>query len=149
MRISRTQAGTLAPAFFRRAAQDDEPLIQFIRNGWSNPTTLRHPSVQKIEYLWREGKIERVGHEGVVGPESPDPAILFEGVTALALRYRARDGAWLERWAPEKPTDMPTAVEMVLRRGSEPPLTLRFLVGTSINQPDPNGAPEGAANAAG
>ena len=112
MRISRTQAGTLAPAFFGRAAQDDEPLMQFVRNGWSNPTTLRHPSVQKIEYWWREGNVERIGHEAVDGAEPPEPGILFEGVTALALRYRARDGIWRDRWAPEKPSEMPTAVEM-------------------------------------
>jgi general secretion pathway protein J len=150
VRVSRTQAGTLAPAFFGRAAQGDEPLMQFVRDGWSNPNTLKHPSLQKIEYWWRGGRLERIGYEAVDGAEPPEPGILFDGVTALALRYRARNGTWLERWAPEKPADMPTAVEMVLTRGKEPPLTLRFLVGTAINQPDENAAPEdgGPSNAA-
>lgn len=134
-RISRTQAGTLAPAFFGRAAQSGDPLLQFVRAGWSNPGNLRHPSLQKVEYWWRDGRIERIGYPAVDGAAPPEPATLFEGVSALTLRYRAANGAWLERWAPENPVEMPTAVEMVLTRGKEPPLTLRFLVGTAVGQP--------------
>ncbi len=137
VRFTRTETGTLAPAFYGRAAQSDEPLMQFVRDGWSNPGNLRHPSLQKVEYWWREGRIERVGYEALDGAAPPEPATLFENVTALVLRYRDRKGAWLERWAPEKASDMPTAVEMVLSRRGEAPLTLRFLVGTAINQPDP------------
>lgn len=137
VRISRTEAGGLAPAFYGRVAQADEPLMQFVRDGWSNPGTLRHPSLQKIEYWWRDGRFERVGYAALDGAKPPEPAVLFERVTALVVRYRARNGSWLERWVPEQPSDMPTAVEMVLSRQGEPPLTLRFLVGTSISQPDP------------
>ncbi len=134
-RISRTQSGNLAPVFFGRAAQGDEPLIQFVRDGWSNPGTLRHPSLQKIEYWWREGRFERIGYPAVDGAAPPEPAILFDKVTALALRYRAKNGTWLERWSPEKPDEMPTAVEMILTRQGEAPLTLRFLIGTAISKP--------------
>ncbi|HWJ68542.1 MAG TPA: type II secretion system minor pseudopilin GspJ [Sphingobium sp.] len=136
VRISRTQAGTFAPAFFGRAAQGSDPLMQFVRDGWSNPGTLRHASLQKIEYWWRAGRIERIGYPAVDGAAPADPAILFEGVKALTLRYRDRQGHWREQWAPETPEQMPTAVEMVLTRGNDAPLTLRFLVGTAINQPD-------------
>lgn len=142
VRISRTQAGTLAPAFFGRAAQSDEPLMQFVRDGWSNPGTLRHPSLQKIEYWYREGRLERIGYQALDGAEPSAPSVLFEGLTGVALRYRAKDGAWLERWAPEKPADMPTAVEMVLSRRGEPPLTLRFLVGMVRNQSQDDDAAE-------
>jgi len=148
VRISRTQAGTFAPAFFGRAAQSGEPLMQFVRDGWSNPGTLRRASLQKIEYWWREGRIERIGYPAVDGAAPPEPAILFEDVSALKLRYRDRRGNWRERWAPETPQQMPTAIEMVLTRGREPPLTLRFLVGTAINQPDDETAePEGLGSA--
>ncbi len=83
------------------------------------------------------------------GAAPPEAATLFENVTAVTLRYRDRKGAWLERWAPERASDMPTAVELVLARKGEAPLTLRFLVGTAIDQPDPDAsAPEGASNAA-
>ncbi|WP_250890215.1 type II secretion system minor pseudopilin GspJ [Sphingobium nicotianae] len=148
MRNSRTEAGTLAPAFYGRAAQSDEPLMQFVRDGWSNPGNLRHPSLQKVEYWWRDGRFERVGYEALDGAAPPEPATLFDKVTAVTLRYRDRKGAWLERWAPERASDMPTAVEIVLNRTGEAPLTLRFLVGTAIDQPDPDeAAPGGADNA--
>lgn len=147
VRISRTQEGTLAPAFFGRAAQGDEPLMQFVRNGWSNPGTLRHPSLQKVEYWWREGRLERVGYPMIDGAQAPEPATLFERVTALTLRYRTLKGEWLERWTPGKPDEMPTAVEMTITRRSEPPIMLRFLVGAAISQPDPN-APAEQDNAA-
>ena len=143
-RISRTEAGTLAPVFFGRAAQSDEPLLQFVRAGWSNPGNLRHPGLQKIEYWWREGRIERIGYPALDGAAPPEPATLLDGVTALTLRYRADTGEWLDRWAPEDPKQMPVAVEMVLTRGKEPPLTLRFLVGTGIGQPPPGAVNNGA-----
>jgi general secretion pathway protein J len=137
VRISRTEAGTLAPAFFGRAAQANEPLMQFVRDGWSNPAALRRPSLQKVEYWWREGRLERIGYPAVDGAPPPDPAILFEGVTALTLRYRDHNGDWLERWAPARPADMPTAVEMTVERTGAAPVQLRFLVGTSVYQPPP------------
>jgi len=139
VRISRTEAGTLAPAFFGRAAQSDEPLMQFVRDGWANPSTLRHPSLQKVEYWWRDGKVERVGYPAVDGAAAPEPATLFEGVTAVALRYRAKTGTWEERWAPGSPGEMPTAVEMTLTRKGERPLTFRFLVGPALYKPLPDG----------
>lgn len=139
VRISRTETGTLAPAFFGRASQDNEPLMQFVRDGWSNPATLRRPSLQKVEYWWREGRLERIGYPTVDGAVAPEPAVLFEGVTALSLRYRHRNGDWLDRWAPERPADMPTAVELTIERGGAAPVTLRFLVGTAIYQPQQQG----------
>ncbi|MBB5985411.1 type II secretion system minor pseudopilin GspJ [Sphingobium lignivorans] len=143
VRISRTDAGTLAPVFFGRAAQGDEPLMQFVRDGWANPGTLRRPSLQKVEYWWRDGRLERIGYAAVDGAPAPEPAVLFDDVTALTLRYRARNGAWLERWAPARPIDMPTAVEIALTRRNAAPLTLRFLVGTAMSQPPVDDAAAG------
>jgi general secretion pathway protein J len=146
-RISRTQAGTLAPAFYGRAAQHDEPLMQFVRGGWSNPGNLRRSTLQKIEYWWRDGKIERVSYPYVDGAAPADPAPLAEGVTSLTIRYRARTGDWLEVWSPETPDDMPLAVEWTLTRGKGKPLVLRFLVGAQAGQvplpEEPQGAPPG------
>ena len=134
VRISRTQSGLLAPAFFGRKAQGDEPLMQFVRGGWSNPSNQRHPSIQKVEYWWREGRIERIGYAAVDGAEAPEPSTLFEKVTALTLRYRSQDGEWLDDWTPSVPDQMPVALEMVVTREGEPPFTLRFLVGAAAGQ---------------
>lgn len=133
VRISRLREGTSAPAFFGRKAQQSEPLMQFVRGGWSNPANQRHPSIQRVEYWWRDGKIERVGYPYVDGAEASEPAVLFDHVTDVKIRYRAPKGDWLDIWGKE-PNKLPVAVELIITRAGEPPLTLDFLVGPAVGQ---------------
>ena len=135
VRISRTSTGKSAPAFFGRKAQQAEPLMQFVRGGWSNPANQRHPAIQRVEYWWRDGRIERVGYPLVDGAEASDPAILFDHVTDVKVRYRAAKGDWLDVWGTD-PAKLPVAVELTLTRAGEPSLTLRFLVGPAVGQRD-------------
>jgi general secretion pathway protein J len=139
-RVGRTEAGTYAPAFFGRAAQSDAALMEFVRGGWSNPSGQRHPSLQRIAYWWRAGRLERVAYAALDGAAPSEPAVLFEAVIALALRYRDADGVWRDQWFPEHPEDMPVAVEIVVTRADEAPLTLRFLLGPQT-APGPNRDP--------
>lgn len=129
VRISRTQTGTLAPAFFGRPPGENLPLLQFVRTGWSNPDNAARPSVQKVEYWWRGGRIERVGYPFVDGAAPADPAVLIDDVTALALRFRNARGEWLSDWSPAQPDLMPRLVEITLTRRGRQPLVMRFLVG--------------------
>lgn len=129
VRISRTEAGTLAPAFFSRGAQTDAPILQFVRGGWSNPDGARRSSLQKVEYWWRDGRVERVGYPQVDGATPSDPAVLLEDVGALAIRFRDLRGEWRDDWTPAQPGLMPRLVEMVVTREGRPAITLRFVVG--------------------
>lgn len=129
VRISRTQSGTLAPAFYARPANGEAPVLQFVRTGWTNPDNAPRPSVQKVEYWWRNGRIERVGYVRVDGGAPSEPAVLLSGVTALTLRFRDAQGEWRTDWAPTQPDLLPRLVEMVVTREGRPPITLRFLVG--------------------
>ncbi|HEX7874010.1 MAG TPA: type II secretion system minor pseudopilin GspJ [Sphingobium sp.] len=129
VRISRTQAGTLAPAFYARPAGGDEPILQFVRTGWSNPDNAPRPSVQKVEYWWRGGRIERVGYAHVDGGAPSEPAVLLSNVTALALRFRDANGEWRGDWATTQPDLLPRLVEMTLTREGRQPIVLRFIVG--------------------
>ncbi|MFT3966354.1 MAG: type II secretion system minor pseudopilin GspJ [Sphingobium sp.] len=140
-RISRTQSGTLAPAFYARPAGGDAPILQFVRTGWSNPDNAARASVQKVEYWWRGGRIERVGHAHVDGAAPSEPAVLLSHVTALSLRFRDAQGQWRGDWAVTQPDLLPRLVEMTVTREGRPPIVLRFLVG-------PGGAekPRAAAN---
>ncbi len=133
VRISRTETGTSAPAFFGRGPQSALPIMQFVRGGWSNPANQRHPSLQRIEYWWRDGKIERIGYPAVDGGAAPAPATLFDRVTGLELRYRTPKGDWIDEWATQ-PDRLPVAVEMIVTRAGEAPATLRFLVGAAVGQ---------------
>jgi general secretion pathway protein J len=85
--------------------------------------------VQKVEYWWRDGRVERVGYPFVDGAAAGEPAVLLSGVTALTLRFRDARGDWREDWAPSQPDLMPRLVEMSVTGKGRPPLVLRFLVG--------------------
>src|SRR3546814_18387283 len=62
-RISRTEAGTLAPAFWSHREGESLPVLQFVRGGWDNLGDLPRPSLQKVEYWVRQGRLERRSEE--------------------------------------------------------------------------------------
>ncbi|WP_081643254.1 type II secretion system minor pseudopilin GspJ [Sphingobium bisphenolivorans] len=128
-RISRTEAGTLAPAFWSHSEGEAVPVLQFVRGGWDNLGDLQRPSLQKVEYWVRQGRLERRTYAQVDGAAGDEPAALLENVEDVALRFRDGRGEWREEWAPTQPDLMPRAVELTLTRTGEPAVTLRFLVG--------------------
>ncbi|UZW55506.1 type II secretion system minor pseudopilin GspJ [Sphingobium sp. JS3065] len=128
-RISRTEAGTLAPAFWSHREGESLPVLQFVRGGWDNLGDLPRPSLQKVEYWVRQGRLERRTYAQIDGAAGDEPAALLDHVEDVALRFRDARGDWRDDWAPTQPDLMPRAVEMSVRRTGEPPVTLRFLVG--------------------
>ncbi|AUW58696.1 type II secretion system protein GspJ [Sphingobium sp. SCG-1] len=128
-RISRTDTGTLAPAFFANPQGENAPVMQFVRTGRSNFSDAPRSSLQKIEYWVRQGRFERRTYDQVDGGAGGDPAALLEGVQSVALRFRDEKGEWLNVWTPQQPDLLPKAVEMVIARTGNPPLTLIFGVG--------------------
>jgi len=128
-RISRTEAGTLAPAFWSHREGESVPMLQFVRGGWDNLGDLPRPSLQKVEYWMRQGRLERRTYAQVDGAAGDEPAALLDHVEDVALRFRDAKGDWRDDWAPTQPDRMPRAVEMTVTRTGEPPVTLRFLVG--------------------
>jgi general secretion pathway protein J len=140
VRISRTQAGTLAPAFFAAGEADREdkeerkPLLQFVRMGWTNPDGVARPSVQKVEYWWREGRLERVSYPQLDGAAPSEPSVLLNDVSGLAFRFRNAQGEWSLSWHPEQADRLPVLVEMQVTRRDRPPVTVCFLVGPGSGQ---------------
>lgn len=128
-RISRTQSGTLAPAFFANPQGETTPVLQFIRAGRSNFGDTPRPSLQKIEYWVRQGRLERRSYDQVDGGPGGAPAALIEGVRSATFRFRDAQGVWLAVWTPQQPDLLPRAVEMVLTRTDAQPLTFKFAVG--------------------
>lgn len=128
-RISRTEIGTLAPAFWSHREGEGVPVMQFVRGGWDNLGDLPRPSLQKVEYWVRQGRLERRTYRQVDGAAGDEPATLLNHVDDVALRFRDGQGEWRSEWKPTQPDLMPRAVEMTVTRTGEPPVTLRFLVG--------------------
>ncbi|MBZ9646204.1 type II secretion system minor pseudopilin GspJ [Sphingobium sp. 3R8] len=127
-RITRTEAGTLAPAFWAHQDGESQPVMQFVRGGWDNLGELPRPSLQKVEYWVRQGRLERRTYAQLDGAAGDDPAALLENVEAVVLRFRDAQGKWREDWTPTQPDLLPRAVEMTVTRTGEPPVMLRFLV---------------------
>jgi general secretion pathway protein J len=90
---------------------------------------LSRPSLQKVEYWVRQGRLERRTYAQVDGAAGDEPAALLENVDDVALRFRDGQGEWRDEWTPTQPDLMPRALEMTVTRTGEPPVTLRFLVG--------------------
>jgi general secretion pathway protein J len=127
-RITRTEAGTLAPAFWAHSEGEGTPVMQFVRGGWDNLGDLPRPSLQKVEYWVRQGRLERRTYAQLDGAAGDDPAALLDNVEAVVLRFRDAQGQWLEDWTPTQPDLLPRAVEMMITRTGEAPVMLRFLV---------------------
>lgn len=128
-RISRTDTGTLAPAFFSNPNGETTPVLQFVRAGRANVSDAPRSSLQKVEYWVRAGRLERRSYDAVDGGVARDPAILLENVETVTLRFRDAKGEWIDSWIPTQPDLLPRAVEMQVVRKGEAPLTLRFAVG--------------------
>lgn len=127
-RITRTETGTLAPAFWADPQGEGQPVMQFVRGGWDNLGDLPRPSLQKVEYWVRQGRLERRGYSQLDGEAGEDPAALLDHVEAVALRFRDAQGKWRDDWTPTQPDLLPRAVEMSVTRTGEPPVTLHFAV---------------------
>lgn len=127
-RISRTEAGTLAPAFWAHRDGETAPVMQFVRGGWDNLGDLHRPSLQKVEYWVRQGRLERRGYPQIDGAAGDEPAALLEQVEDVTLKFRDAQGKWQADWTPAQPDLMPRAVEMTILRTGAPAITLRFLV---------------------
>lgn len=128
-RISRTESGTLAPAFWSHRQGENRPVLQFVRGGWDNLGDLPRPSLQKVEYWVRQGRLERRTYRQVDGAAGDEPAALLDHVEDITLRFRDTKGDWHDEWIPAQPDLMPRAVEISVTRAGEPPVMLRFLVG--------------------
>ncbi len=144
-RVSRTENGLLAPAFFAQPRGEDAPVMQFVRAGWTNMDESPRPTLQKVEYWVRQGRLERRTYPLLDGAQGAQPATLLEGIDGATLRFRDARGDWLDSWIPTQPDLLPRAVEMVLTRTGAPALTLKFLTGPGpIEKLPPDEQQEGA-----
>src|SRR3546814_17978848 len=68
-RISRTESGTLAPAFYADAVIDPHrPALLFVRGGWDNlDGHADRPTIQKVEYWLVDGRPDRRSYPFVDG----------------------------------------------------------------------------------
>ena len=125
-RLYRDETGSPRPAFLGAPAA-----LALVRRGWENLDESRRPSLQRVEYRLAEGGLQRIAYPLVDGAAPLPPVTLLPSVERLTLRYRDSRGAWRPRWDPERPTDLPMAVELTVEAAGAPSTRLLFLTGPS------------------
>lgn len=132
-RTTRSVSGDRVPAFRGTAGAGVEPLMAFVRAGWSNAAGASRASLQKVEYRLNGDRLERVAYPMLDGGEPQAGAVVLEGVRSIRMRYR-KDGEWLDAWAESQPELLPGAVEMVIDRGDGAPIRQVFVAGSGYRQ---------------
>ena len=131
-RLSRDETGAVKPALLGGSGQGDAVILSLVRRGWENLDGSSRPSLQKVQYRWVAGRIERTAYAHVDGGPPMAPIAVVTGVRTVRLRYRDARGEWRERWDPTQATLMPSAVEMVIDTEGSGSIRQLFLVGTAV-----------------
>lgn len=113
-RMTRDEAGNPRPAFHGVAGERGGLALSFVRRGWENLDDTPRASLQRVEYSFVEGRLERRIYPRLDGSAALPATTVVDGVRRIRLRYRDGEGAWRERWDPTKPTELPRAVELIM-----------------------------------
>lgn len=144
-RQTRDEGGTLRPAFAGQESGTAQPMLQLVRQGWSNIDGAPRAGAQKVAYRLANGGLERIAYPMLDGAVPLPPALLVDHVRSVRLRYRYR-GAWSDRWDGAGGIALPQAMEMTIERDDRSVFRTLFLVGTGY-EPLPMPAPDAPGNA--
>lgn len=125
-RLYRDQDGRPQRAF-AGGGGEEEMLLLFTRRGWDDGAGA---AVQRVGYRLSGGSLERLSFAHVDGGGPATAVHLLSNVRTLRLRYRDREGAWLDNWAPSDGTHLPVAVELVTDSAAHGLVRQVFLVGS-------------------
>lgn len=113
-RLARDTAGNARPAFQGGGGDQGGVVLAFVRRGWENLDDTPRASLQRVEYLLADGRLQRRVYPRLDGAAALPATTVTEGVRRVRLRYRDDEGNWRERWDPTKATELPSAVELVM-----------------------------------
>jgi general secretion pathway protein J len=130
-RMARDEAGASRQAFQGVGGDQGGVALAFVRRGWENLDDTPRPSLQRVEYSFTEGRLERRVYPRLDGAAALPATVVVDKVRRIRLRYRDREGAWRERWDPTKATELPVAVELVMDAEGSGSTRQLFQVGTT------------------
>lgn len=103
----------VAPVMTGQSA--DQPLLSFVRAGWSNPEHDARPSLQRVEYRLVEGRLERLTYRHLDGGMPNPPQVLYRGVSDVRvslLQGQSEGPGYLS--STERPLPDAVRIHMVL-----------------------------------
>jgi general secretion pathway protein J len=78
------------------------PLLVLTRSGWSNPTGLQRPELERVAYVFDNGTLVRE-HWNVLDPtlsSTPIKRNLLKHVRSVTFRYMSMTRSWIDTWPP-------------------------------------------------
>lgn len=78
------------------------PLVVLTRNGWSNPTGLQRPELQRVAYILDNGTLVRE-HWNVLDTtlsSQPVKRNLLKHLRSVTFRYMSITRSWVDTWPP-------------------------------------------------
>jgi len=85
------------------------------------------PAIQKIAWGFDGHNWLRQSFPAIDGAVPGPATVLVHGIAEVRLRVSGKHG-WTSEWQPERPDDLPRALELVLIRADGVPVIMRFLV---------------------
>ena len=83
-------------------SQGPPPLVQLTRNGWSNPTGLPRPELERVAYVLDNGTLVRE-HWNVLDrtlASAPVKRNLLKHVRSVTFQYMSIQHSWVDTWPP-------------------------------------------------
>jgi len=130
-RMTRDSAGNARPAFHGASGEQGGVALAFVRRGWENLDDSPRASLQRVEYSFADGRLERRVYPRLDGAAPLAATTVVDGVRRIRLRYRDREGRWRERWDPTRPTELPRAIELVMSAEGSGTTRQLFQAGTA------------------
>ncbi len=90
------------PALIGQADPNAQPVVQLTRGGWSNPTGLQRPGLQRVAYFLEKNTVRRE-YWTVLDPtltNTTEKQNLLTGVKTLTFRFMDVSRQWQTQWPP-------------------------------------------------
>lgn len=94
-----------------------QPVVALTRGGWTNPTGLQRPGLQRVAYFFENGTLRRE-YWTVLDATQASTTIrrdLMTHLKSVSLRYMDLSKTWQEQWPPPNNTAGQTNADMTLR----------------------------------
>jgi general secretion pathway protein J len=90
------------PALLGQSDPTAQPMLQLTRGGWSNPTGLQRPGLQRVAYFFEKNTLRRE-YWTVLDPTLQNTTLkrdLLTHVKAVSFRYMDVSRQWQTQWPP-------------------------------------------------
>ncbi len=121
-------------AAFNQAAITEQyagaTLFAFSRRGLSAGNDDNRPALGRVAYGFGNGTLSRISWPMTDGSAATSAAAMLDGLQSVTVRFRGQPGNWQTNWSPQKPDDIPRAVELTIKPAAGPQYRLVMLVGS-------------------